>query len=63
MNPAHLPSESPRTCIFWQVQLTASPLGVQPDPISLPPPRSHNQYMQHETKHDEENEKKLFRQG
>lgn len=57
VNPVHLPGESPRTCIFWQAQLTASPLAVQLDQTSLSPPHSHNQCMQHETKHDEENEK------
>lgn len=62
-NSVHLSVESPRTCIFWQVQLTASHLGVQLDQTSLPPPRSHNQYKQRETKRDEEKtEKRLFRQ-
>lgn len=55
VNSVHLLIQSPKTCIFWQVQLTASPLEVQPDQTSRPPPHSRNQYKQHETKHDEAN--------
>lgn len=55
VNPVHLSSDSPRTCIFWQVRETASPLGVRLDQTSLPPPHSHNQCTLPETNHDEEN--------
>lgn len=55
MNSAHLLIESPRTCIFWQVQLIAIRLGAQLDQTSQPPPHSHNQYKQHETTHSIEN--------
>lgn len=53
VNSLHLPIESPRTCIFYQVLLTASPLEAPQDQTSPPPPiiNVHNMKLHMMRKH------------